>query len=58
MNARSEYPTEYDAYVVPEQGEDSPENRLIVEKLMEEIRRTAQQVIESHKNDPPVTYFE
>lgn len=37
---------EYDGYVIPEQGEDTPENRALREKAMEEFKAKAKKIRE------------
>ena len=37
---------EYDGYVIPEKGEDTPENRALREKAMKEFKEKARRIRE------------
>ena len=41
---------EYDGYEIPEQGPDTPENRILREKAMEEFKEQAKIIKEKHMN--------
>ena len=42
---------EYDGYVITEQGEDTPENRVLREKAMEKALERARRIMEERGGD-------
>lgn len=39
---------EYDGYKIPKQGPDTPENKILRERAMEEFRKQAKEIKEKH----------